>query len=377
MTAEALESSKSACERLEVSPQTLYAYVSRGLIRVEKDSHDSRKSLYFSEDIDALLSKKKLGRSRRSVAASTIHFGEPILPSKLTRIEGGEFYYKGRNATELSRELTLEETFDLLCGAHSSNYAAASRQLQLPQLDRPIDRMLSTLASEVTSNSRHGDRREAYRLLQVLSISASGSMKALSEDEVHNRLASAWSLSEEDSDIVRRALVLCADHELNASAYATRIAASAGASLAASLLAGLATLSGARHGGLTDMCRDWMRDAAKETQSELSKRISDLGAPPPGFGHPLYPSGDPRARELLSYCRPPRKWSGIATLIKKKYAAKPNLDFALATIEARLDLPKGSGLAIFAIGRCVGWAAHTFEQRRFGRIIRPRAHVEE
>src|SRR5439155_24849267 len=94
---------------------------------------------------------------------------------------------------------------------------------------------------------------------------------------------------------IRKALVLMADHELNASTFAARVAASTGASMAASLLAGLCALSGPRHGGAGEALLGLLADAER---LGLEKVIASWLARTkylPGFGHPLYPNGDPRA----------------------------------------------------------------------------------
>jgi citrate synthase len=98
----------------------------------------------------------------------------------------------------------------------------------------------------------------------------------------------------------------------------------------------------------------------------------------PGFGHPLYPAGDPRAAFLLEELRrlQPPKAAGVLALAAKASATKgaePNSDFALVALEMALDLPPDSGLVLFAFARCAGWLAHAAEQAAEGRLIRPRA----
>jgi citrate synthase len=193
---------------------------------------------------------------------------------------------------------------------------------------------------------------------------------------IHDILANAWSDDPRAPDLLRRALVLCADHELNASTYAARVAASAGASLPASLLAGLSTLSGTRHGGLTDRCRAWMAAVDDALAAEQPMPLPATGAPPPGFGHPLYPDGDPRTEEVLRHCPLPRRWRPVLRQVLAETGVHPTLDFALAHLERELRLPAGAGLGLFAVGRTAGWLAHIFEQRETGRLIRPRAAVD-
>jgi citrate synthase len=99
-----------------------------------------------------------------------------------------------------------------------------------------------------------------------------------------------------------------------------------------------------------------------------------------GFGHPLYPQGDPRARlllELLSACAPARSplahVLAFADAVRNTTGIEPNVDFGLAAIERVLALPAGSAFTLFAAGRVVGWIAHAMEQTADGRLIRPRA----
>ena len=136
-------SSQKACLRLKVSAQTLYAYVSRGLIQTALDPHDSRKRLYSITDIDRLEYRQHRGRSRRAVAESTIYFGEPSLKSKISSIDDGQFYYRGQNAVELSKTATLEEIFELLCIASIPNNLSSSEQVIVSKQHTPFARFVS------------------------------------------------------------------------------------------------------------------------------------------------------------------------------------------------------------------------------------------
>src|SRR5207245_5047973 len=105
-----------------------------------------------------------------------------------------------------------------------------------------------------------------------------------------------WRLDWPAAELLRLALVLIADHELNASTFAVRVVASTGASLVACVIGGLAALGGPRHGGTTEQVEalldeiERVGDAAAVAEQRLSR-----GERLPGFGHPLYPDGDPRA----------------------------------------------------------------------------------
>ncbi len=150
-------------------------------------------------------------------------------------------------------------------------------------------------------------------------------------------------------------------------------AASAGASLPAALLAGMAALSGNKHGGLTSACRDWVVEMGGEISPEWRAQHALDGKPAPGFSHPLYPDGDPRAAEILSLFPHTPEWHGLAKQVVEEIGDHPTIDFGLALLERKLRLPEGAGMGIFAVGRMAGWIAHIFEQRLTGQLIRPKA----
>jgi citrate synthase len=177
------------------------------------------------------------------------------------------------------------------------------------------------------------------------------------------------------------ALVLCADHELNVSTFAARVAASAGADVYACLLAALATLSGPEHGGMCD------RIEALAAETDHVRRAREVviararrGDSVPGFGHPLYPSGDPRGAMLMSLARDLAGDGGRAAVLfaladaaRDAGYGEPVSDFGLVTLAAALELAPGGAASLFAIGRSAGWIAHVLEQYEAGFLLRPRA----
>jgi citrate synthase len=357
---------------LGISRDTLYAYVSRGLVRAVQDPEDARKSLYDRRDIDELLTRKRRGRSRKDIAASTLHWGEPVLPSTITRIADGAFYYRGADAVTLSQEARLEDIARRIARIPVAASCAMQKDFHPPDLPTPLGRMMQTMTEAAIGPPGQDGPAEAGRLLRQIALSAAGTDDP-GPVAVHDILARAWSEDPRAPDILRRALVLCADHELNASAYATRVVASTGARLPACLLTGLAALSGPRHGGIIDIGRTWIRNAARAVAKGKPLILPDGGDPPPGFGHPLYPNGDPRALELLEHCPPPPEWAGLIDYLGVAHGLYPSLDIGLISLERQLKLPRGGGFGLFAVGRTAGWLAHIFEQRRSGRLIRPRA----
>ena len=178
------------------------------------------------------------------------------------------------------------------------------------------------------------------------------------------------------------ALVLCADHELNASSFTARVAASVEANPYAVVQAGLATLTGFKHGGHTARVSAFMREVgtAERVNQAIAERLR-RGDNLFGFGHQLYPEGDPRAQILLSLLAhthaKSRDFRLAQTVIETVYhvtgGLQPTIDFALAALERTLNLPDGAALSIFALGRTVGWIGHAIEQYGSSQIIRPRA----
>ncbi|MBZ5596048.1 MAG: hypothetical protein LAP39_27715 [Acidobacteriia bacterium] len=177
------------------------------------------------------------------------------------------------------------------------------------------------------------------------------------------------------------ALVVCADHELNVSAFTARCAASAGASLYDTISAAMAALKGSRHGGETE------RVSALFMETETPRRARTVvanrlrrGEHLPGFGHPLYPAGDPRAALLMRLAKASGNhaaWRLVRALSSAALELRhdlPNLDFGLVALARSYGLPDHAPLVLFALGRTIGWIAHAMEQYASGELIRPRAH---
>ncbi|MGJ8527374.1 citrate synthase [Maritalea sp.] len=364
----------AVCQQVGISADTLYAYVSRGLIRKIPHPQDGRKSLYHQDDLAALKIRKFKGRSRKDVAASTISWGEPVLQSAITKIRDQHLFYRGHNATELAKNHDFEHVFALLVGEKFKGVAPLAEldRLLLPKGWSPIQRLTMMLAFESGNVGSKGGLQTARRLLRQAALVVADIEQDDPSRSIAQLVSDKWSANHDAASIIEQALILCADHELNASTYAARVAASAGANLPAALLAGAATLSGDLHGGMTDRTREWV-DKFNSTPVLEREKLAPQNAVPPGFGHPLYTNGDPRALALMNACGRPDDWEDIAKFVLDRTRASPTLDFGLAMVEVHLNLPRGCGLGIFALGRMAGWIAHIFEQRKKGKLIRPRA----
>jgi citrate synthase len=386
-------SSAEAARRLGVSAATLYAYVSRGLLRSE-GIVGQRERRYRAEDVSRLKRRRAVGRKAESIAANALDFGTPVLESSLTLIDNGRLFYRGHDATRLARGASLEQVAQLLWDCDDrpfddKNLAPMSTALRAAWAATPtlstVDRCLILLPAAARWDhpnwveDRAAMLETAVRIVRLLAAAVTG--EPVSAVSVHERLAAAWHVPRAHAPLIRAALVLSADHEFNASAFAARVVASTGANLYGSTMAGLAAINGPRHGGLTRRVASLFDDLGKvaDLEDELARHHRADPALP-GFGHQLYPDGDVRAatllammRELLPASREFAFAERLATAAERLAGRKPNLDFATVTIERVLGLPKDSALALFLLGRTVGWIAHALEQATHGALIRPRA----
>ena len=369
---------EEAQARLGVKLQTLYAYTSRGLIANRADEADPRRSLYAADDISRLTLRKMQGR-RATVAREAMSFGEPVLTSAIATITGGHLYYRGRDAAVLSDSFTLEATARLLWGCEDDDpfLGLNPHPLTVAGPDSRA-RAFAVLAQRaavdpaISGRSDKALRREAASLMSDLVDAVCGQART---GPLHERLARTWRVEGAKADAIRRALVLCADHELNASTFAARVTASTGASLAAGALAGLSALSGPLHGGMTAQVTAFIAEArrASDAKGAALQRLAQ-GLSVPGFGHQLYPGADPRAVAIAASVRWSDEMQGIAVACEQVTGAQPNLDFSLVAMARTLALPADAPFIIFALGRAAGWIAHMLEQKASGAgLIRPRA----
>ncbi|WP_199223483.1 MULTISPECIES: citrate synthase family protein [unclassified Caulobacter] len=362
-------------ERLGIRPQTLYAYVSRGRIEAAAHPQDPRRSLYRASDVAALAQRKARGRRAADVAAEAIAWGEPVLASAITTVAGGRLWYRGRDAAELAKDHTLEQVARLLRGGHGAALKAA-RTGAVVAGDTARARLFTALAVRAGQEAPARGRAplalalEAAALLDQVVDAAAG---ANTEGPAHQRLARAWGVDAAGADLLRRALVLLADHELNASTFAARVAASTGASLSAAALAGLCALSGPLHGGMAARVEAFVAEAERTSPARAVTARLAQGSSMPGFGHPLYPDGDPRARALLEVFAPPPLLDALRRETEAATGLLPNIDLALVGLSRALALPADAPFILFAVARTAGWLAHAIEQGQTGRLIRPRA----
>jgi citrate synthase len=363
----------------------LYAYVSRGRIRSEAAPGGERRSRYARDDIERLLARSRERRNPEKAAEQALHWGLPILESAITLIADGHIYYRGHDAGTLARERPIADVAALLwtgtadgrvLGPPPRTPAAPRTRGGVPF----IAAAQSALALASAGDALAYDLRPrtvaqtGWRILWLLTGVAAGSGRA--GETVDATLASAWG-TPRSAELIRAALIACADHELNVSAFTARCVASAGASPYNVVIAGLAALEGTKHGGATarfDAFWDTLPRKA-DLRAAFTERLR-RGESIESFGHPLYPGGDPRAALLLAML-PKGKTATfareLAAAAKAVIGEAPTVDFALVAVARALGLPKGAALTLFAIGRTIGWIGHAIEQYEANAIIRPRA----
>jgi citrate synthase len=383
-----------AAEALGVTPATLYAYASRGQVRSEAVPGHPRERRYYREDIERLQERKAARRDPARAAARALHWGGPALESAITFIHDGRFYYRGHDAVTLADTATLEEAALLLWAAEEperdrlfqQRCALPPRSLaQLRTFTKdPFTRVQIALPIAATIDSASYNlrpsavRQSGARIVRLLTA-------AIAEHDspapVHRTLQAAWRRrADHVGEAIRMALVLCADHEVNVSAFTARCAASAGASPYDVVSAALAALKGYKHGGAAERVLGLFAEAdtPKKARAMLASRLR-RGDGVPGFGHPLYPRGDPRAVVLMRLAEASgdaAAWPPVRNLSRagsELLHDHPNLDFGLAALARTHRLPDHAPRLLFALGRTIGWIAHAMEEYASGELIRPRA----
>jgi citrate synthase len=393
-------SAREAARALGVSVPTLYAYVSRGLVRSEAGRGPGRERRYAREDIERLRERQAQRRDPARAAARALRWGTPVLESGLTLIDQGRLYYRGHDALKLAEECTFEQVAALLWTgtlpaerpalfadtatpglapyAPALRLAAAQDPAALFEVVLPLAGQHDAAAHDLRPAAVQQTGARVLRLLAAAAVypaapAGGGLAEALQQRWAPRRRSAAR--------LIDAALILCADHELNVSAFTARCVASAAATPYDVVIAGLAALRGSRHGGHTARVEALLDEIGAPARAGhvLRERLR-RGETLPGFGHRLYPEGDPRGRALL---RLAARYFGRARAVAVGQAAAaeaqgllgeaPTLDFGLVVLALSLGLPPGGALALFALGRTAGWIGQALEQYQTGEMIRPRA----
>jgi len=370
-------SATEAARLLKVSVQTLYVYVSRKGIR-SKPIPGSRSRRYWKPDLD---------RVNRGNEATTAKAGSVRQESAITLISASGLFYRGQKVTDLVENASLEATAALLWGVEEndafrtsppkvpSNFLSMHRVLA-KQSD--IDRATAFLPLFEGANptsydlSTLGMARTGGDILRTIAALAVGDKKP-SVEPIHKYIARSIGANGLQSELIRRQLVLAADHGFQPGAVAVRALASTGITPWRSVIGGLSVTMGCRT-RLSGWGRVSRLLAEIESSSNPAQPVVErirAGESVPGFDAPLYAQGDPRARSLLSFCatvlsRDP----GYLRLTQALAAAKeiqglePNFALAFLFVDGKTGL--AAGRSLFHVGRCAGYVAHAIEQFQWG-----------
>ena len=367
-----LLTAEEAAARLGIKRETLYAYVSRGRLR-SVAVPGSRERHYRPEDIETMRARSGAPAVAPQPGGAAVM---PTIDSAICLIEDGRLYYRGQDAIRLSDTATLEDIALLLWGEFpdaeprrplpNDGVATAAGLAIIERCQLRLAAMAAAADPAAGDRTRGSIARAGHWILRELVGCVTA--RPGSALPVHQQLAAHWGLDAPGSDLLRRCLVLIADHELNASTFVARCVAGAGSGPCAVVSAALGALSGERHGGAAVRAEALFHALKRDGDpiTAMAERLAG-GEQLPGIGHPLYPDGDPRAVAILYAA------SALAPQARRLVNRRPNVDFALAAAAVLLGLPPGAALSLFVVGRTVGWIAHAIEQYESGVLIRPRA----
>ena len=391
---------REAIDYLQIKRATLYTYVSRGWVKAI--SPGGSRKLYLRSDVERLKVRQRARAGHGAVAGDALRWGEPVLETRISNIEAGRLTYRGRDALDLTGHPFEQVATWLALGRWVEPAPWGGLEGRRVEVERPLrgETPLKTMRLVVARRGvpqpdpdpeREFERGAALvHELAAVMFAPERVERARAEATVAAALARASGLlaTAREPDLLLEALngalVLCAEHGLNASTFAARVIAATGADLDACLLGGFAALSGPLHGGACDRIEAVLDelDAGESADAVVARRLEAGMA---GFRHPLYPSGDPRTAPLLAWARrlggdAPRLQSAMALerAMRRVELDTPTVDFGLVALCAALGLPRGAAAGIFGLGRCAGWIAHVLEQRETRALIRPRArYIDE
>ncbi|MGH2862495.1 MAG: citrate/2-methylcitrate synthase [Solirubrobacteraceae bacterium] len=386
-----LLSTAEVARRLGVKPQTVYAYVSRGLLRRDPAS-SHRNSLFAADEVERVAT-----RARRPSRSGAL---ELVIETELTALDPeGHLHYRGRDAMELARFRSFEDVAGLLWDGDPLAPWELSREDReligsvgsaLPAAIRPVDLIPVAVATLGAADEQRADRRpDAVR--RAAGRMLAGALELISRGAASpDRCAAArlWVAVREDAKRPRpaqaaalnAALVLLADHELAASTLATRVAASAWADPYRVVLAGLGPLGGSLHGGASLAVEVLLTEARSPAGAFTVLDRHVAAGSVPGFGHRVYRGRDPRGEHLLGRLRSVSDDEQAMLAVEATIAAaeslglpSPNVDFGLAALCQVMKLRPGSASTIFTLARMVGLVAHALEEYAHRLRFRPRA----
>lgn len=403
MSDPSLLTAQEAADELGVKIGTIYAYVSRGLIRSRAAREGQRSRLYSREDVSRLLIRRQMRLSLDPKADNVLTWAAPVLETGISLIEGGNLYYCGIAIEEVALMLTAEELSSLVWTQDATNAvelfdhrrhpSAAKFRQNLTDLGIDRSNLLSVPTFQIILPMAMADDPIAFDLREE-SIALSGArilrlLTAVGAGDVAENISLAemlqrgWQPQDEGSiRFFNMAFIICADHQLKLATFAARFAAALGTTPYSVVNAGITALSGPEQGGYTETVEVFLDEVGTPDNAVAvigSRLRRSESHPVPGFHNPLYPAGDPRARLLLDalYEEYPDSPAiilarSIQDSVYRLRGEHPKMEFALAVFRRHYGLPPSSTLGIFALGRIIGWIGHAIQQYRSKQTIQPR-----
>jgi citrate synthase len=384
-----------AARRLGIKVETLYSYVSRGLLRSRRDD-EGRRSIFDAREVEEL--RRRRARHQRDQ--------EIAIESSVTVLGDDRPFYRGVDAIELADTCTYEQVAERLwlteqasadvpwrTRAGISVAAARLVQAQLPDDATLIDR-IEVIVTVVAASDPLRSNIDPVALPFTARSLVAAVVEALPPAQAGNRGGGRGGIADRlwsrlapspprahDIALLNTAMVLLADHELAASTVAARVAASVQADPYSVVTAGLGVLRGPRHGGDVRRAEELLQSIVAEGSADrvigaLLRRSQSI----PGVGHLAYRGTDARSETLLRKLReayPADPFAAAADAVRRhvEHSRLPatNVDLALAALTGSSGMVAGAGEAIFAVSRIAGWLAHAMEEYRFPTRLRPRA----
>jgi citrate synthase len=391
----ALLTAREAANRMGVKVETIYAYVSRGVL--ESHPGPGRERLFDARAIETLARR---GRPRQSSRSTSLNM---LIETGVTSLAADGVRYRGRPNAGLARTHTFEQVAHLLwLGALDQAHAPWRGGHHPTALGLDLPNALRVIAAQALSHAPKEIGQSADDVASVgryLIATMTDSLPSMStriphlvlpvggppiRSSIAGRLWGKLSVSAAAPSLLaalNASLVLLADHELAASTLAVRVAASAHANPFAVVTTGLGVLSGTLHGGASRPARALLDDALAHGANEAVAALARTGQRAPGFGHKVYAGIDPRADVLFDLLRRSSQAhrvlavaDDVCTEVQKRFDREANIDFAMAVFTHVADMPPDAAEAVMAISRTAGWLAHAIEEYREVPLrFRPRA----
>jgi citrate synthase len=384
--------SSAAAARLGVKPETLYAYVSRGMVRSERVP-GTKYTRFLLADIERLAARRRSGGRAGGL--------EVIVETEITLLDpAGRFFYRGWNVADaVAAEVSFEEIASWIWTGDRFDWpfkavpdvAAVADQLAATLPDVPaVDRIRAVVAAIRHCDPLRDDRRPSAVATTARSLIATlveslplmpSATEAPDDAPIARRLWPRLTAKRPTAARVRvldAALVLLADHELATSTLAARVAASSWADPYLVIQAGLAALGGPLHGGASSGARRLIEEVENGTSpaSAIGERLRERQRIA-GFGHSIYVDSDPRAKVLLDLLERTdgllHSVPGLIDTMRNRDLPFPNVDLALAAFAEQHDMVGDAPEIIFAVARIVGWLGHAAEEYQHRLRFRTRA----